>query len=325
MKTAAVLGVLTATTLLPAIAWAQPDGDDKGTEVELAEDPEPPPEDMDGTSENPDAPKLIDDEERKIALAPAAKRTGYPIEEVLRPLTLPAVTSEVGMDVRSTFGNLDVEIGLDAEYGITRQWQIGLRYGVGGLFDADGDGGDGAKFKTGKAFGLDVTYLVFDWLAARVTLPFYVDPFAMGAVLGAPMKFRFGDKLAFVAVDDFLEIKFAKFIPSLRGEAENTALVALDATNTVSPDVNLRLGGGVIYQQSTKMAIRGEFAQRITNLGGGSAGAGVDAGGASSTTIGGSVQYSPSPRIDLIGGAAIDDLSQIGDTFGIRLAASFRI
>lgn len=333
MKTVVLLGVLGATTLLPVLAFAQddeaPKEDDKGTgtDVELGEDPEPPPEDMDGTSENPDAPKLIDDGSGNAPkIAPAVKRSGYPIEEVLRPLTLPAVTSEVGLDVRATFGELDIEFGLDAEYGITRQWQIGLRYGIGGLFDGDpSDADDAKKFQTGKAFGLDVTYLVKDWVAARVTLPVYVDPFAMGMVLGAPMKFRFGDKLAFIAVEDFLEIKFARFIPSLRSEAENTAAVAVDDIGTELPNVNLRLGGAVIYQIAPDMAFRGDFAQRFTNAFGGTDTPGTDSVSGSPTSIGGLIQFSPSPRFDLVGGIAIDDMADIDGSFNLRLSAAFRI
>ncbi len=337
MKTAALLGVLGAVSLCPALASAQDPGDGGGdpdapggTEVELGEDPEPPPEDMDGTSENPDAPKLIDDDspggDDRGPAAPAAKRTGYPIEEIDRPLTLPAVTSEVGLDTRATFGNLDVEFGLEAQYGITRQWQLGLRYGIGGLFDKDGeDIGDGAKFQTGKAFGLDVTYLVFDWLSVRLSLPVYVDPFAMGGVIGAPMKFKIADKLALVTGEDALEIKFAKFVPSLRSEAANTAAVALDDVGTTLSNANLRLGVGVIYQMSPKMAIRGDFAQRFTNIGGGSDTPGVDSASESPTSIGGQVQYSPSAKLDVVGGASIEDMAAIGDSFTLRAGVAFRI
>ncbi|MCA9677389.1 MAG: hypothetical protein H6709_03155 [Kofleriaceae bacterium] len=320
MKLPTLLGALAVVLLPVAHARAQgdaPDGasdDAAGAAVELDEDP--PPEDMEGTAENPDAPKLIGDEDDAAAkLAPGVKRTGYPIEEVLRPLTLPAVTSEIALDAGSTFGNLDAEVGLRARYGITRQWQLGLRYGIGGIFDSVGDTTDKTSFNTGKAVGIDVSYLVFDWLAARVTVPFYVDPFATALTLGAPMKFRFGDKFAIVAVEDFLEIKLNRFVPSLTSEAANDALVQLDSTGSLTPDANLHLGGGVIYQLSPQLALRGDLGITFVDL------SDADA----PTNIRGLLQYSPSAKLDLFGSMFIDALDRATDTFGIRVGAAFRI
>src|SRR5689334_11978303 len=89
-----------------------------GTDVEMED--EAPPDDMEGTSENPDAPRLDEGKEVEATL-PKATRVGYPIEEVQRPLTLPAVTSEVGLDagfVASNGNSTDLELGLRAKYAI---------------------------------------------------------------------------------------------------------------------------------------------------------------------------------------------------------------
>ena len=59
-----------------------------------------PPADMNGTDENPDAPQDVDERRPTAVVAPAdeAARRGYPIEEALRPITLPQNMSEVSID-----------------------------------------------------------------------------------------------------------------------------------------------------------------------------------------------------------------------------------
>ena len=313
--------LLAATLMVPAIASAQdpePAEGEGGQEVELEEDP--PPEDMEGTAENPDAPRLVGDDETvtEAATTPAPKRTGYPIEEVLRPITLPAVTSEVGLDVRSTFDPVDLETALRARYGITRQWQVGLRYLIGGYYDDDPIMDDAAAFNTGKAFGVDVTYLVYDWLAAHVTLPFYVDPFAMGITIGAPMKFRFGgedDGWAIVALDDFLDIRIVEFVPSLVSERTNELFVDAVDTGTTTAKGNLHLRAGVIKQFSPQMAIKGNIVQTFQDFGDNDNPTGIEA----------AIQYSPTKDLDVLGRLGIDALDQASSTTGLIVAAAYRI
>jgi hypothetical protein len=295
-----------------------PDDKGEGTDVEMEEDA--PPEDMEGTSENPDAPRLVGDEDDVVTTAPKATRTGYPIEEVLRPLTLPAVTSEIGLDLRSTFDGLNTEVGLRARYGITRQIQIGLRYGIGGLYEDVGTGDDKIVFNTGKAVGLDVSYLIQDWVAAKITLPVYVQPFAMAITLGAPMKFRFGQKFAIVVLDDFLDIRVSKFIPSLTDERRNELYVALDESGTTLPDTLLHVRAGVIYQQSPQLAIKGNVS--ITSV------QGTDDTTVSAKTpyaLEALVQYSPKAKMDVTVRAGFDDLASASESFGLMLAAAYRI
>src|SRR5678815_2891276 len=64
-------------------------GGGSGSAVEMPEDP--PPKDMEGKEENPGAPHgaTTEAEVRGVAPPPKVKRTGYPIEEVLRPVTMP--------------------------------------------------------------------------------------------------------------------------------------------------------------------------------------------------------------------------------------------
>jgi hypothetical protein len=316
--------LVAATLLVPAIATAQtPDPVDKpegegGQEVELEEDP--PPEDMEGTAENPDAPRLVGEEVTDTGpVTPAPKKTGYPIEDVLRPITLPAVTSEVAFEMRSTFDPVDFETALRAKYGITRQWQLGLRYVIGGYYDDNlVDMDDKAAFNTGKAFGLDVTYLVYDWLGAHVTLPFYVDPFAMGVTLGAPMKFRFGEEgkgWAIVALDDFLEIPIVKFAPSLVSERTNELFVDAENSGDVDPKGNLHLRAGIIKQFSPQMALKGNLVQTFRDFGDNDNPTGIEA----------MIQYSPTKDLDVAGRLGIDALDQASSTTGLVIMAAYRI
>jgi hypothetical protein len=181
----------------PLTAAAQPAGDGKGgSEVELDEDP-PPSDSESGAEEDPGAPRL--DEPDTGPKAPSAKTLGYPIEEVKRPQTLPEFTSEVRLDLRMFPDPVDAEASFKFRFGVTRQIQVGVRYGIGGFYN-DGKGADPkVRFNTGKAVAIDFQYLIQEWLAPRLSIPMYVDPFAIGVTLGPSLKFRlFDDKLALV-------------------------------------------------------------------------------------------------------------------------------
>jgi hypothetical protein len=152
MASVRVAGGLAATLLLtlssvvlaqgappagPASDPAAPAAD--GKEVEMEEEPAVDPS---GVEENPTDPITGEPVEEPGAPPPVrARRSGYPAQEVLRPITLPALTSEVGLDLRTLVGDFSVDFNLRGRFGITRQWQIGLGYNVGGLYD------DGAKFR----------------------------------------------------------------------------------------------------------------------------------------------------------------------------------
>lgn len=293
---------------------------DAGTDVQMEED-DTPPDDMEGTSENPDAPKLGDADAGVTGpAAPKPTRTGYPIEEVLRPLTLPAVTSEVSLDLRSTFSAFDANAGLRARYGITRQVQIGLRYGIGGLFDNPNTVDTKTKFNTGKAVGVDFTYLIFNWLSAQMTIPVYIQPYAMSLGLGAPMKFRFGDKFAIVAGEDIVDIRLTKFIPSLTDEAQNQANVAALDSNSVTAKGDVHIRGGIIYQVSPQLAVKGNLSQSITIET-----TEINGRGGNPFGLEGLLQYSPSAKMDVSGRLGIDDFSHTKESFGILVAAAYRI
>ncbi len=302
----------------PAPALAQPadgSGGGSGSEVELDEDPVS--GDLDnGGEENPDAPRLGDQPVDDGPKAPAAKKTGYPINEVARPMTLPDFTSEVRLDLRLFPSPLDAEFGLRARYGITRQAQVGVRYAIGGFYD-DGKpaGSDKATFNTGKAVALEFQLLVTPWLAPRLTIPMYVDPFAIAATLGAQMKFRIGDKLALVGFEDVVGFKLTdKFVPDLENERANELAADTLETNGITSDGYIRLDGGVIYQVEDNLAVGGRFGITFNNF--------DDADAATGLRL--NVQFTPRKQLDLIGHLGMGALDDT-DTFSLGGALAVRI
>jgi len=79
-------------------AAGTPAGAGEGSAVQMAEDP--PPSDLSGTAENPNAPRSLVEAEAPAVVAPAPRPTpkiGFPIEEAQRSITLPQNMSEVSI------------------------------------------------------------------------------------------------------------------------------------------------------------------------------------------------------------------------------------
>ncbi|HVK78253.1 MAG TPA: hypothetical protein VM734_33340 [Kofleriaceae bacterium] len=304
VRLGAVASLLTLTLAVPA-AFAQPDS---GSEVELDEDPPASPgaDGESGTEENPDAPRFGDDPVIEGPQAPRAKRTGYPVAEVARPITLPDFTSETRLELPIfPSGGIDAELGLRARYGITRQAQIGVRYAVGGFYDDPGDMSDKVEFNTGKAVGVDFQYLVTDWIAPRIVIPMYVDPFAIGMTLGAEMKFRIGDKLALVGFEDIVSFKLTdEFVPNLENERNNEVTVIGRRSDTIAPDGHLRFDFGAVYQATPELAITGRFGVTFVDF----------RDDDTPTSLRVQAQFTPKPSFDVIGRIgfeALDDSSSL--------------
>ncbi len=315
-------GLVAAVLLLPVPALAQtaptppPDGG-AGSEVELVEDPPAAPgaDGETGADENPDAPRLGDEPVETGPQAPRAKQTGYPISEVLRPITLPDFTSETRLDVRVFPSDFDAEIGLRARYGITRQAQVGVRYAIGGFYDDPGSAEDKLTFNTGKSVGVDFQYLVKDWVAPRVSIPMYVDPFAIGMTLGAALKFRIGDKLALVGFEDVIGFKLTdKFLPDLENERRNEFAARSLVTGTINSDGYLRFDFGAVYQASDDLAITGRFGTTFDDF--------TDNDTATSLRV--QAQFTPRPRVDVIGLIGFEALDE-SSTLNIGGAVQVRI
>src|SRR5215831_4385647 len=186
-------------------------GAGEGSAVQMTEDP--PPSDMTGTAENPDAPRSMIDAETPVVatVAPPPRPPGYPIEQTLRPIVLPQNLSEVSLMPHAVVSPWAGSTALRARYGITPKVQLGLTYLVGAIFDDPSTAESKQAFHPGKAVGLDVTYLIQDWLGVQVGVPMYISPFALSLTIGVPIKFSFGDKFAVGGLDDFLNIRLDRF------------------------------------------------------------------------------------------------------------------
>lgn len=277
----------------------------------MAEDP--PPNDMEGTSDSPENPDAVGVAKPDKVVVVSKKPKGYPIEEVARPITLPGGMSEVGIEARSTFSPFVSNGALRARYGITRQWQIGLRYNAGGFYK--GANQSSAAFHPGKSTSVDVTYLFTDWVGASVGVPFYFDPTAASLAIGAPMRFRIGDKLLLGGLNDLLQIRLKGFVPSLTSEASNEASASAVRTNTTTAKGALILGGYGVYQHKANMAFIGRLAITANDF------SSLDL----RYLLRAGLQYSPKRYLDLSASLGFDDMALPGRTFGVELGLAVRI
>src|SRR5262245_32357541 len=218
---------------------------------------------------------------------------------------------------------------LRARYGITPKIQIGLTYLMygaytDGLVDPMMSASDKVGFHPGKSGGLDVTVLVKEWLGVRVGLPMYLDPFAMGITIGAPLKFKLGDKLALGGMDDVLTIALpfgAKFAPSLYHEYINADRANRDANMTKQSAGALRFAGYAQYQQKPNMAIVGRLGLEFEDFSANR----TDADGGATTFLHGGVLFSPKKFLDVGATLGFDDMAKIPDSFALSGFLAARI
>jgi hypothetical protein len=295
---------------------------------------EGPPADMEGKDENPNAPRVTGDPEVKVETKVPEKkvRSGYPIEEAMRPITLPANMAEVSLNPHAQLDAKDIGyVGSDylrARYGVTRQIQLGLTYTLAGIYDDPRTTSDKIGAHPGKALGLDVTYLVKDFVGVRVGVPVWIyrpeagGAPAIGLTIGVPLKFRFGEKYAIGGLDDLLAIKLTRFAPTFEHEYLNAARAAGDDINTKASRGFIRLGGYGVYQNSPKLALIGrigitfeDFTATATQS---------NRGGGATTFLRGGLEYTVRSYLDVGFSLGFDDLSVLG-SFGPAALLAFRI
>lgn len=271
------------------------------------------PRDMEGTDENPtlpaefDAPPPIVD---RVTKKPAP--TGYPIAEVARPLTLHRFQTELGLDTRNVVSPFVNGFTLRGRFGITPKVQVALAYNIGGIYD---DGGGSTTFNTGKAVALGATVALQSWLAASISIPMYLEPFAASVTLGAPMKFRFGDRIAMVLAEDVIDVRLTEFVPSLSDEAANEAQAARIGTNTTTSKGNLRFGGAAFYQYKPDLAFMGRLAISFIDFKSIDIGYFLKAG----------AQLTVRKNLDVAALLGFDDLEEADKTLGLTLSAQIRL
>jgi hypothetical protein len=258
--------ILLAASLLafPALAGAAPqDEDEEGEMDEDDEDDEDDEEPIEfgssqptgpaptGATESPGSPTAAVGMQPPKVEKPVAEQptrpAGYPMEVALRPITLHAGMFEIGVAAPLHPSPAAITTALRGRYGITEQIEVGLRYGLVG---ADENGG-----VLGKAVSVDGVYAITDWAAAQLSLPVNVDPFAMGVTLGAPLKFRFGERFALLFGSDLITVRIVDFPPHVLDPRIDDARADAVAVGTIVSRGTLRFVGGAIYQLEPHMAI----------------------------------------------------------------------
>ena len=298
-------------------------GSAAGSAVQMTEDP--PPSDMAGTAENPDAPRAVVDPNAPVAAAavPAVQdRGGYPIEEAVRPIVLPQNMSEVSLSPHAAVSPFTATAALRARYGITSKVQVGLTYVLGGIFRDPETLGAKQAFHPGKAVGLDVTVMLQDWIGVSLGVPVYLSPVAVSLTLGAPIKFTFGDKLALGGFDDLLNIKLDRFAPTFYQELQNATNAVTNQSNTIHSQGELRVSLFGIYQYQPNFAIIGRAGIQMEDFATGKTEGCV--GECLTTFIYAGLRYSPRKYLDLGLSIGFEDLAH-GGSFTPAGFLAFRI
>ena len=294
----------------------------EGSAVQMAEDP--PPSDMTGTAENPDAPRsVVDTDAPPTVEAVAAPRpSGYPIEQVLRPIAMPQNMSEVSLAPHMVVSPYAASTALRARFGITPRVQLGLTYLLGAVFDDPATPESRQGLHPGKAVGLDVTVMLQDWVGVQVGLPMYISPFAISLAIGVPIKFSFSDKFAIGGLDDFLNIRLDRFAPTFYQEVQNATNANDTMTNTIKSQGELRVSLYGLYQYQPNFAIIGRTGIQMEDFATGKTDGCV--GECLTTFISGGLLYSPRKFLDLGFSIGFDDLAH-GGSFAPAGFLAFRI
>ncbi|MBT8493451.1 MAG: hypothetical protein KJO07_10375, partial [Deltaproteobacteria bacterium] len=266
--------VLTLSLVLSAsVALGQDDPfDDTSTDTGSGDTPL-------GGEENPTAPDaigtdsstMVEDADKKQDVAAPKEKGPYPQRFIDRPIIVYKGMIEASADLtfatdvsrqRRISGQTDdgvvgAGLSLRARFAITDEIEVGLRWGAVSLHEAYEPPPVDSNITGGRALQADFVYQVFDWLGAQASIPFYVDPFAMGITLGAPMQGEVGP-LQFFGLRDLVTVKIAKFMPFPNEPVANEVQAQLDEINFTESDGRVNINFGVAYQQTDAMAFIAE-------------------------------------------------------------------
>ncbi len=259
-----------------------------------------------GADENPDDPTVLDEDDGNAA-ADAKAAAKYPLEIPRRPITLLSGMSEARLDLPVNIDPFAATGTLRVAYGIDDHAELGVRYSIGGV--------NKDAFFEGKTVSVDFVYTIKEYVAIQVSVPLLLDPVATGLVIGAPLKFRFGPKLAIIGGRDLLSIKLKRFVPEIGNTLADEAAAAADAVGTTMPSGALKLLGGVEYQLKPKLTLTvetGIIAQDFSTN---------DAG----VPLLGSLTYSKSNMFDLGARAGFANLDGGLNSLGIAAFVALRL
>lgn len=309
------LAVLVAF-LMPSVAVAE---DTEGVDgIGTAEDPNVP-DDEETTGDRPDEADAVtgkDLEGPAVVKKARPTKATYPMAIIERPLTLTETQIEVTFEMPVLVG----PVGADAQmtqvlrgaYGITQDIQVGLSYGFGLEQLGPND------FEPGKAFSVDGGYAVVPGiLAATISLPFYVDPFAWSVTLGAPFRLKVSDKVAFVGGQELLQIKLVEMPVSVSDPGQNIGQLAAIATSQPAPAGHLNLQLGVLYQHKPNLALSAQMGYFLTDFSSDEQMIPVTLG----------IIWSKDNKLDLGGRAGVNTLESGDDRFAgiVSLFAAYRL
>lgn len=261
-----------------------------------------------GATETPVPPEAVgmEPEEEEPAQAPPPERTGYPVELALRPLVLDPGMLEIGAEAPMYPSPAGLTAVLRARYGVRERVDVGLRYAVLGADEVDA--------VLGKSVGLEVQVGITDWVAAQLTLPILIDPFAMGITLGAPFKFDFGEVFSIFFGRDLVSFRVVDFVPSLADPRLDAARVAALDSGTIVSRGSLQLVGGATYQLAPHMALTGDIGIVAEDFGEEKTG----------VPLGGTFTYTMNGTLDLAARLGFDDIGD-GGSFSLRAAVAVRL
>lgn len=254
-----------------------------------------------------------------VAEASPRASSAYPIEQVLRPITLLEGMAELSI---VPHGELAVRLGaatgwesgttLRARAGITSRVQLGLTYVLEGAYHDPLTASHELGLHPGKAVGLDVTVVIEDWIAIEVGVPVYLDPVALSLQIGMPLKLALGDRFAIGGLDDLLTVKLERFPPSLHLEGDNALAAANDRANTAQSNGDLRVSVYAIYQEARTLALLGRLGLDEQDF---STRHGTNGYGGVMTLLRAGFVWTPCRWLDLGFSIGFDDVAHAG-TFG---------
>ncbi len=261
-----------------------------------------------GSDENPDVPAygFADRSTPKEDVTKSAGPSGYPLRVLDRPINLPGGMSEITLTTDTNVDPFAIGGLLRGAYGITKEAQLSLNYGLGAFSDSN--------FSTGKAVALEGQYLIKNFLAVQIAVPIYLDPLAVGLVLGAPMRFQFFDKLRLDIGRDFLGIKLHEFLPSIENARQNDRFIGNLANNTIIPQYTIKTSVIATYQHTDSLALDAELGIQFD-----------DSESAATTLMHVGVLHSTSNKFDLGARIGAADLAAFSESFALRLFLRVRI
>lgn len=281
-----------------------------------------------GAEENPDDPDALtipkkEEGDQKEEAKAEPEQGPYPQRQIDRPITLYRNMAEIRLDTPFVIDNLagsgsdssltGITLAVQGRFGVTDKAEVGLRWGAVAFHEKIGTPPSDSSVTSGRAVQLDAVYQIFGWLGAQVSLPFYLDPFAMGLTLGVPLQGEIGP-IRFYGLRDLVQIKLVKFAPIPNAVIYNDAQIDLDELNTTLPDGRLAFSFGAIYQHSDAFSIMAESGWILEDFKNRDAAVPLKVG----------PLYSPNNKIDvglLTGFTRMDET----DSFFLSLLAALRI